>query len=118
LDEILSQKYVLGFLIDQYFQEYKQAVVGATGIHSHSLTCHCFTEYQCNGIVYRCHPKYHGDRAYYDWCYVNWDNGDGTVLQLIGQIHLFIENPLGELQAVIQSVDQTTNKDYGVFGTY
>jgi hypothetical protein len=93
-------------------------VDGATGIRSHSLTFRCFTEYQRNGIVYRCHPKYRGDRAYYDWCYVNWDNGDGTVLQLIGRIHLFIENPLGELQAVIQSVDQTTNMYYGVFGTY
>jgi hypothetical protein len=118
LAEILSQKYVLGFLIDQYFQEYKQAVVGETGIRSHSFTLRCFTEYQRNGIVYRCHPKYRGDRPYYDWCYVNWDDGNGTVLQLIGRIHLFIETPLGELQAVVQSVDQTTKKDYGVFGTY
>jgi hypothetical protein len=116
--EILSQKYVLGFLIDQYFHEHQQTIIGETGIHSHCLTFRCFTEYQRNGIVYRCHPKNRGDRPYYDWCYVNWDDGNGSILQLIGRIHLFIESPLGELQAVVQSVDLVTKKDYGVFGTY
>jgi hypothetical protein len=31
---------------------------------------------------------------------------------------LLIETPLGELKAVVQSVDQKTQKAYGVFGTY
>jgi hypothetical protein len=116
--EILSQKFVLGFLIEQFFQEYKQSVIQETGIRSHSLTLRCYTEYQRNGIVYRCHPKYRGDRPYYDWCYVNWENDDGTIFKLIGRIHLLIETPLGELKAVVQSVDQKTEKAYGVFGTY
>lgn len=117
-DNILSQQYVLSFLIEKLFPEYRKLVCSEAGIYSFSLTFRCFTEYQRNGIVYRCHPKYRGDRPYYDWCYVMWDNDDGTVYQLIGRIHLFIETPSGELKAVVQSMDKKTEEAFSVFGTY
>lgn len=115
--KILSQNYVVSFLIDQYFKEHSTEDFGDSGISNNTLNLRCFTEYQRNGINYRCHPKYRGERPYYDWCYVDWDNGDGTIVSLLGRIHLFIETPDGEIKAVIQSVDMHSHKDFSVFGT-
>ena len=116
--KILAEQHVVGCLIEEFFSEHGQLTVEESGRRIVSLKLCCFTEYQRNGIVYRCHPKYRGGHPYYDWCYVNWDNGDGTATQLIGRIHLFIETPDGEIKAVIQSVNAETSEAYGVFGTY
>lgn len=114
---ILSAKPLTGFLINQFFQQYKEIIVDETGLESYSFDLPCFTEYQRNGIVYRCHPKYRGERPYYDWCYVDWDNGDGTILKLLARIHLFIETPTGDIMAIVQSVDPKSQVDHSVFAT-
>ena len=116
--KILSQKHVFGFLIEQFFKDHAESIVEESGISNRTLELRCFTEYQRNGIVYRCHPRYRGERPYYDWCYVNWENGDGSVSKLLGRIHLFIETPDGEIKAVVQSVDWDTFDEFSVFGTY
>jgi hypothetical protein len=116
---ILSQKDVLRFLIEQFFSKHGvSTAVDEAGVSYRTFKLRCFTEYQRNGIVYRCHPKYRGERPYYDWCYVKWENGDGTESKLLARIHLFIETPEGEIKAVVQSVDEDTAEEYGVFGTY
>jgi hypothetical protein len=116
-DKILNEKEVIAFLTQTFFQKNKKATTEHGKVFD-SLKLKCFTEYQRNGVVYRCHPKYRGERPYYDWCYINWDDDDHTILKLIGRIHLFIETPTGEIKAVVQSVNQTTSEAYGVFGTY
>jgi len=123
--DILSQDYVVSFLIKNFFHKYSQLGVDEeSGQQEKTLSLPCFTEYQRNGFVYRCHPLYRGEFAYYDWCLIRWcdgndmTTGDEKYTSIIGRIHLFVQTPDGSINAVIQSVQERTNEDYGVFGTY
>jgi hypothetical protein len=71
-------------------------------------------EYKRNGIVNCCHPKYRGERPYYDWCYVNWENKDGSMRKVIACIHLFFETPTLEIKAIVQLVDARCQVREGV----
>jgi hypothetical protein len=121
---ILQQTAVLGFLIDTFFNVHGKIAPDENGTLQRTLKLRCFTEYQRNGFVYRCHPLYRGEYAYYDWCYVNWavQNNENPfeeqTIRLLGRIHLFVETPEGDIKAVVQSVMERTDEDYGVFGTY
>ena len=123
-DDILDQPDVIAILIEKFFDDYGVVANDADGVSKCSLALRCFTKYKRNGIVYCCHPKYRGENAYYDWCYVKWWDGEDPITgediftSLIGRIHLFIETPDGEIKAVVQSVLHDTAEDYGVFGTY
>jgi len=77
-----------------------------------------FTEYERNGFVYRAHPKYRGESAYYDWAYINWHLDDGTEQLVIGRILSFFCHPDGELMAIVHSCLLGTDEQHGVFGTY
>jgi hypothetical protein len=44
--------------------------------------------------------------------------GEEKYTSIIGRIHLFVQTPDGSINAVIQSAQELTNEDYGVFGTY
>jgi len=123
--DILSQDYVISFLIKQFFDKHsKVGVDEETRQEEKTLNLCCYTEYQRNGFVYHCHPLYRGEYAYYDWCLICWWDGVDTTtgedkyISLIGRIHLFVETPDGTVNAVIQSVQVGTDEDYGVFGTY
>jgi hypothetical protein len=119
--KILHEEEVVAFIMECFFDEDSHIAVDENGELQRQLDIQCFTEYQRNGFVYRCHPLYRGEYAYYDWCYVNWEVGDeesDEVLSLIGRINLFIETPQGEIKAIVQSFDETTSEDHGVFGTY
>ena len=115
--KILSQHHLFRFLRDQFFQDHSAEDIDDAGIAHNVFNLRCFTEYQRNGVNYRCHPKYRGDRPYYDWSYVDWETDDNTIISLLGRIHLFIETPSGEIKAVVQSVDMTTRKQFSVLGT-
>ena len=124
VDKVLHQSHVLAFLIQRFFNDYGHVAVDNDGIPQRILKLRCYTEYQRNGIVYRCHPNYRGAHAYYDWCYVKWHDGFDEVTQeekhinIIGRVHLFIETPDGEMRAVVQSLQYGTDEEYSVFGTY
>jgi hypothetical protein len=115
--KVSSERDILAFLVEQYFLSYRKSVVNSSGLRLYCLKLRCFTEYKQNGIVYRCHPNYRGDRPYYDWCYVHWENNDGSIVQLLARIHLFLQTPTGEIKALIQSVDARSEKEYSVFAT-
>ena len=115
--KILLQNHLFRFLRDQFFHANCTEEIGDADIANNVLNLRCFTEYQRNGKNYRAHPKYQGDRPYYDWCYINWITDDNTILSLLGRIHLFIETPNGEIKAVVQSVDMTSRKQFSVLGT-
>ena len=123
-EPILHQEYVLAFLIKTFFDDYGEICIDDIGITQRHLTLRCYTEYQRNQIVYRCHPKYRGENAYYDWCYVKWYDGVNEETQeekeiyIIGRIHLFVETPNGEVKAVVQSCQYNTQEEYSVFATY
>jgi hypothetical protein len=86
-----------------------------------------FTEYERNGFVYRAHPKYRGESAYYDWAYVKWVIGTHPVTNADicqpypARILGFFQHPDGEVKAVVHSVKEPPrNKPvgHGVFGHY
>jgi hypothetical protein len=116
-ENILLQEYVLGFLIEIFFQDHAQVGPRKKGKKQRTLSLKCFTEYQRNGIIYRCHPMYRGEYPYYDWCQIKWKIGE-TEVDLLGRIHLFIETPEGEIKAVVQSVLHGTEEAHGIFGSY
>jgi hypothetical protein len=107
----------LAFLEDLFLSEHGIDSENADGHMIRSLELECFTEYERNGFVYRCHPLYRKEKAYYDWCMINW-NENGAVVPYIGRIHLFVRTPDGEIMAVVQSVDTKTREDHGIFGDY
>jgi hypothetical protein len=115
---ILYQNHILDFLRDKYFEEYGVVSNDEKGVSHRTLTMKCFTEYQRNGFVYRCHPLYRKERAYYDWCVVDWKDDNGVTVSYIARIHLFVETPNGEIKAIVQSVAPGTAEDHGVIGTY
>jgi hypothetical protein len=115
--KISSERDVLAFLVERFFLPNRKSFVNSSRLRLYGLKLRCFTEYKRNGIVYRCHPKYRGERPYYDWCYVNWENNDGSMRKLIARVHLFFETPAGEIKAIVQSVDARSEKEYSVFST-
>ena len=98
--------------------------------HSDSLAEHraldipMYTEYERNGFVYRAHPNYRGEHAYYDWAKINWEDGEHPetqepkVISIIGRILCFFQHPDGSLMAVVHSCRWRTDEQHGVFGTY
>jgi hypothetical protein len=117
-EKILYQSHVLSFLAERFLDDSGLLNVDDDGAQHRSLSMKCFTEYQHNGIVYRCHPYYRKEHSYYDWCMVRWSNDDGGTTPYIARIHLFVETPVGEIKAVVQSVDPETCEEHGVIGTY
>ena len=123
-ERIIHHSDVLAYLTESFLDSYGSIKVDENGNTYNHLSLRCFTEYQRDDTVYRCHPKYRGEHPYYDWCHINWWDGDDPVtndpieIRLIGRLHLFIQTPDGDVKAVIQSVNRDTNEAYGVFGTY
>jgi hypothetical protein len=123
-ERILHQTFLLEFLIQEFFESDGKVTVDESGTSYKYLELPCFTEYQRDDTVYRCHPKYRGENAYYDWCHIKWWDGEDPItnqpkeIRLIGRIHLFVETPDGTVKAVVQSVEFGTDEPYGVFGTY
>lgn len=115
---ILYQAHVLEFLCDKFFEDYAEIVHDDNGSPKQMFKMRCFTEYQRNGFVYRCHPHYRKERMYYDWCQVHWANDTEGTDEYIARIYLFIETPEGEIKAVVQSVDPKSTIEHGVFATY
>jgi hypothetical protein len=85
-----------------------------------------FTEYERNGFVYRAHPDYRGEGAYYDWANVQWEfgndpvTGEGINKPFIARILGFIQLTSGEIQAIVHSVKEDPKGlcGHGVFGNY
>jgi hypothetical protein len=96
----------------------------ADGVPITTLDVPFCTEYQRNDFVYRAHPKYRNEKAYYDWAYIKWWDGEDPVtleakyVSIIGRILCFFHHPDGELMAVVHSCKCETNEQHGVFGTY
>jgi hypothetical protein len=109
--KVSSERDVLAFLVEQFFLPNRKSFVNSSHLRLYGLKLRCFTEYKRNCIVYRCHPKYRGERPYYDCCYVNWENNDGSMRKLIACIHLFFDTPAGEIKAIVQSVDARSEKE-------
>ena len=85
-----------------------------------------FTEYERNGFVYRAHPDYRGEGAYYDWAKVQWEVGNDPITDepiykpYIARILGFIQQESGEIQAIIHSVKEERKGlcGHGAFGHY
>jgi hypothetical protein len=122
--KIMLQDDVLAFLVERFFEANSTTKVTDDGTTEKHCKLRCYTEYQRDDTVYRCHPKYRGERAYYDWCYIKWWDGDDPVThepreaRIIGRIHLFVKTPDGLIKAVVHSVDHETHETHSVFGTY
>ena len=75
-------------------------------------------------MVYRAHPHFRHEYAYYDWAYIKWWDGDDPVthtpkhISIIGRILCFFHHPDGELMAVIHSCKWDTKEQHGVFSTF
>jgi hypothetical protein len=113
------QGQILALLATKYFGDHAQDDPDAQ-----RLRIPFFTEYQRNGTVYRAHPDYKGNGAYYDWSNVKWwdgDDADGNPIStnIIGQILGFFTDPGdGEVKAIIHSTLANTQEKHGVFGTF
>jgi hypothetical protein len=118
----LYHDHIIAHFIMQLFHEY--AVVDQKG--DRQLEIPYFTEYECNGFVYRAHPNYRGNGAYYDWVKVNWEvdtdntTGEVTYTSFMGRMLGFFTHPDGETNAIIHSVkEEATGLDeFGVFGHF
>jgi hypothetical protein len=109
---------ILRFLVQSFFADH--AVDHGT---SRILTIPMFTEYHQNDTVYRAHPDYRGESAYYDWANVNWHTGDDETGQpivesVVGQVLLFFEDPSDrQVKTIIHSTDPDKSEQHGVFFT-
>jgi hypothetical protein len=88
------------------------------------LTIPFFTQYERRGIIYRAHPLFRREHAYYDWAFVKWVVGQDPLTGLdevqpyVGRILGFIQHPDGEMKAIVHSVKETRNRQnlaHGVF---
>jgi hypothetical protein len=120
----LLYEHVFAFLGKQLLPQYGSIQLEGTAEACRELKVPYYTEYERNGFVYRAHPKYRGDYAYYDWAYIKWDDGldeitgEPLYVSIIGHILCFFKHPDGSLMAVVQSCMWTTDEQHGVFGTY
>jgi Plavaka transposase len=120
----LLQEHIMRLLITTTFADH--TVNANPPAASHMLEIPFFTEYERNGFVYRAHPNYRGEGAYYDWANVQWEIGHDPVTNTpivkasIARILGFIQHPSGEFQAIIHSVIDNDNDliGHGVFGHY
>lgn len=118
----LHQDDIIRTLITTLFTAYASPAVTPNG--ATTLEIPFFTEYARNDFIYRAHPNYRGEGAYYDWAMINWYVGDnpetGEALHrpYIGRILAFIRHPDGELHAIVHSVRETSDIAHGVFGYY
>ena len=109
--------------------EFVAAHAPGNGPGPQSISVPYFTEYERNGFVYRAHPNYRGEGAYYDWAFVQWETGtdamDGSPIcqNYIGRILGFVTHP-GNLEtyAIVHSTMDDPNPAvdhrHGVFGHY
>ena len=115
---------ILSLLGSKFLLDYGTVDTNREGVTTTTLSIPFFTEYQRNGIVYRAHPCYRQENAYYDWAYIKWwDREDENTqvtkyVYLIARILCFFSHPNGELMAIIHSCKHGTNEQHGVFGTY
>jgi hypothetical protein len=120
----LLHEHIIRLLITELFLLY--AVPRGTNGAVTVLKVPFFTEYERNGFVYRAHPNYRGEGAYYDWAKIKWQIGvDPATHQPIHEIYIgrilgFIKHPNGETKAIVHSVMECPdgNVEHGVFGNY
>ena len=117
---IPHQTYVMSLIHRMMFEEYSCPKLNSTGELERTLEVPFFSEYTRQNLSYRCHPHYRSTKPHYDWCYIRWqnENTEEDHLDVIGRILLFYVHPTEGLQAVVQSVDVTTETKHGVFGNY
>jgi hypothetical protein len=123
--EPLHHENIITLLITNLFQAYSTPPVEVGGCAI--METPFFTEYERNGFVYRPHPTYQGNGAYYDWAQVRWETGidaatgEPIFAPFIGQILGFIAHPSGNINAIIHSVLEDLDGlvlDHGIFGNY
>ena len=121
----LHHDHIIRVLITTLFPDYAELTVDGTSL---ALQIPFFTEYERNGFIYRAHPNYRGNGAYYDWAQIQWEIGDNDSItgnaqyqNYIGRIHGFILHPDGDTYAVVHStIDNKPRRvlDHGVFANY
>lgn len=120
----LMKDEVLSFLGSELMNAYASTEYPPNSDPIMSLEIPFYTEYQRNGFVYRAHPRYRRENAYYDWAYIKWagetdsDADSDTFRSIIARILCFFRHPDGEFMVVIQSCDWTRQEQHGVFGTF
>ena len=120
----LHHDHIIRVLITALFADFAEL----TESGSLALQIPFFTEYERNGFIYRAHPNYRGNGAYYDWAQIQWEIGNGDPVtgnpqfqNFIGRIHGFILHPDGDTYAVVHStIDNKPRRllDHGVFANY
>ena len=124
---LLYQNDILALLFSQLFLRYASALPGDSPVTVRQLEIPFFSEYERNGFVYRAHPLYRGESAYYDWAFVQWVVGQNPVSNAVihkpyvARILGFVKHPCGDMQAIVHSVKEPPpGKDisHGVFGEF
>ena len=123
----LHHEHIMRLLMLQFFQTY--APLAQIGEGQRILEIQFFTEYERNGFVYRAHPNYRGEGAYYDWVDIQWEIGAHPTTGIpifqnyIGRILGFITHPgNADMYAIVHSTMDERNPNidhrHGVFGHY
>lgn len=120
----LHHDHIIRTLITTLFETY--AITDITLGGPTVLEIPFFTEYERNGFIYRAHPDYRGEGAYYDWAQINWYVGDDPATgepmhkPYIGRLLAFIEHPDGDTYVIVHSVlaRNTGHVEHGVFGHF
>ncbi len=110
-----------GFLAKEFFDDDALTFRDKDGSTGHRLTIPYFSEYQQNGVTYRCHPYYRSEIPYYDWCYIRCSDIDDDSAEdtfIIAQILLFYKHPTeNTIHAIIHSVQHNTKDEHSAFAT-
>jgi hypothetical protein len=122
--EPLLQEHIMRLLITNVYAAH--ASLYDAGDPQKALEIPFFTEYERNSFVYRAHPNYRGEGAYYDWANVQWEVGNDPITDepiykaYIARILGFIQHPSGEIQAIVHSVRESKKGLvlHGAFGHY
>ena len=114
-------------LLTAFFEEH--ANPAPSGAITQSLSIPFFTESERNDFVYRAHPNYRGEGAYYDWVSIRWETGTDLITEApifqnyIGRILGFIMHPGNhDTYAIVHSTmddpNPTVDHRHGVLGRY
>lgn len=122
--EPLLQEHIMRLLITNVYAAHVSLYDAADP--QNALAIPFFTEYERNGFVYRAHPNYRGEGAYYDWANVQWELGNDPITDTpiikpyIARILGFIQHPSGDIQAIIHSTIEGEDgvEPHGAFGHY
>jgi hypothetical protein len=121
----MYQAEIAALLLSELFPEYAGGVPTGGGVSPPSLAVPWFTEYERNGFVYRAHPRYRGESAYYDWALVQWVVGNHP--ETNAEMHAsyparllgFFRHPAGDVRAIVHSVkEKRGDQSHGVFSTH